>query len=91
MNEERREMDRYPTFTDVELISTDSSGNQTTYSIMLRDASERGIGGVYIGPKSLSIDDSYQLKNAGDELRDVRLAWLKKVAKYVYLVGIEVL
>jgi hypothetical protein len=91
MNEERRDSQRYPSFSDVELIATDSSGSKTSLPVMLRDESDHGFGGVYIGPQMINIEDEYRLRQPdSDDLKTVKLAWVKKVAKYVYLLGIEV-
>jgi hypothetical protein len=91
MTDERREGERYPFFRRVGLIARDSGGNETEYAIMLRDASDRGLGGVYIGQDPIDNGRDFFLKEADDGVKKIRIVWTRRVAEYVSMLGFEII
>jgi hypothetical protein len=89
MTDERRDDDRSPDFRRVELIAV-NSGNEKSYPVTLRDTSERGLGGMYVGQDTLSPAGTFVLRDAGAGDRRVRVVWSKRVADYVQMLGLEV-
>lgn len=85
MTIDKRVHERYPAFDVVEIRVTDAGGERT-FSIMLRDRSEYGLGGVYVGQEELEMDLGYELKD-GEEFKPMRLVWKKRVADFVSVVG----
>ena len=85
---ERREQDRYPSFIQLDILVRDSEGKERTIPIMVRDESPNGIGGVYVGQDPPDIGDEFFLCADGG-LRRIRLAWWKKIADYVLLLGFD--
>ena len=90
MSDERRDDDRSPDFRNVELVTTNSGGNEKTYPVTLRDTSDRGLGGMYVGQDTLSPSGSFVLRDTNGEDRRVRIVWTKRVAEYVQMLGLEV-
>jgi hypothetical protein len=90
MSDERRDDDRSPDFRNVELVTTNSGGNEKTYPVTLRDTSDRGLGGMYVGQETLSPSGSFVLRDTNGEDRRVRIVWTKRVAEYVQMLGLEV-
>lgn len=91
MNEERRSRERYPSFRMVELTVKGEGGDGKSFPIMIRDAADDGLGGVYIGQDPLDAHDEFRLKEADGTELDVRIAWTKKVAESVVMLGLEVI
>jgi hypothetical protein len=91
MSDERRDDERSPDFRNVELVTVNDHGNQKSYPVTLRDTSDRGLGGMYVGQETLSAAGTFVLRDAEkeDDCR-VRIVWSKKVADYVQMLGIEV-
>ena len=91
MSDERRDDNRDPDFRNVELVSTNSGGNEKTFPVTLRDASDTGLGGMYVGDDVLNPTATFVLRDAEeDEDRRVRIVWTKRVADYVQMLGLEV-
>jgi hypothetical protein len=90
MSDERRDDDRSPDFRNVELVTTNSGGNEKAYPVTLRDTSDRGLGGMYVGQDTLSPSGSFVLRDTNGEDRRVRIVWTKRVAEYVQMLGLEV-
>jgi hypothetical protein len=91
MSDERRDDDRAPDFRSVELVTTNSGGNEKTFPVTLRDTSETGLGGMYVGDDVLNPTATFVLRDAEeDEDRRVRIVWTKRVADYVQMLGLEV-
>ncbi len=90
MTDERRDDDRSPDFRNVELVAVNSGGNEKTYPVTLRDTSDRGLGGMYVGQDTLSPAGTFVLRGAGEDDRRVRIVWSKRVADYVQMLGLEV-
>jgi hypothetical protein len=90
MSDERRDGDRSPDFRNVELVTTNGGGNERKYPVTLRDTSESGLGGMYVGQDTLSATASFVLRDADGEDRRVRIVWTKRVAEYVQMLGLEV-
>lgn len=91
MSDERRDDERNPDFRNVELVTTNSGGNEKSYPVTLRDTSGRGLGGMYVGQDTLSPAGTFVLRDAdvGADRR-VRIVWTKRVADYVQMLGLEV-
>ena len=90
MSDERRDDERSPDFRNVELVTINSGGNERAYPVTLRDTSEGGLGGMYVGQETLSPTASFILRDDDGEDRRVRIVWTKRVADYVQMLGIEV-
>ena len=91
MSDERRDDDRCPDFRNVELVTTNGEGNEKAYSVTLRDTSDTGLGGMYVGQETLSPSATFVLRDSDeDEDRRVRIVWTKRVAEYVQMLGLEV-
>ncbi|MEJ2580638.1 MAG: hypothetical protein P8127_03205 [Acidobacteriota bacterium] len=91
MSDEQRDDERSPDFRNVELVAINSGGNERSFPLTLRDSSEGGLGGMYVGKETLSPTGTFVLRDAEkeDDCR-VRIVWTKKVADYVQMLGIEV-
>ena len=89
MNDERRDEERSHTFRTVEMVTSDPDGTETAYPLILRDAGDIGLGGIYVGQDMFAPEGDAMLRDeeAGD--RRVRIVWTKKVADYVHMVGLE--
>lgn len=90
MSDERRDDGRSPDFRNVELVTTNSGGNEKTYPVTLRDTSDKGLGGMYVGQETLSPTATFVLRDAESGDRRVRIVWTKRVADYVQMLGLEV-
>lgn len=90
MTDERRDGERSPDFRRVELVAVNSGGNEKSYPVTLRDTSEGGLGGMYVGQDTLSPGGTFVLRDAGASDRRVRVVWSKRVADYVQMLGLEV-
>jgi hypothetical protein len=90
MSDERRDDDRAPDFRNVELVAVDNGGSEKAYPVTLRDTSDRGLGGMYVGQDTLSPAGTFVLRDAGEGDRRVRIVWSKRVADYVQMLGLEV-
>lgn len=90
MTDERRDDERSPDFRNVELVTINGGGNEKTYPVTLRDTSDRGLGGMYVGQETLSPSASFVLRDADGKDRRVRIVWTKRVAEYVQMLGLEV-
>jgi hypothetical protein len=88
MGIERRSHDRFPSFKNVDLVATDASGDQRAVTILVRDASHPGLGGVYIGQEPPAEEERFSLLQ-DDQSLDLRLAWTRKIAEYVFIVGFQ--
>jgi hypothetical protein len=89
MSDERRDDERSPDFRNVELVTTNGEGNERTYPMTLRDTSERGLGGMYVGQETLNPTASFVLRDAEGKNRRVRIVWARRVADYVQMLGLE--
>jgi hypothetical protein len=89
MSNERRD-DRAPDFRNVELVTINSGGNEKSYPVTLRDSSDRGLGGMYVGQDTLNPAASFVLRDANGEGQRVRIVWTKRVADYVQMLGLEI-
>ena len=89
MSDERRTNRRDPNFVNVELVTTDASGKEKSYPIILRDRSGTGLGAMYIGKEVLSPKTDFTLRGGGDDDRRVRIVWTKQVADFVLMMGME--
>jgi hypothetical protein len=91
MSDERRDDDRSPDFRNVELVTTNSGGNEKTFPVTLRDTSGSGLGGMYVGQETLSPSATFVLRDEAEEGdQRVRIVWTKRVADYVQMLGLEV-
>jgi hypothetical protein len=90
MNDERRDDKRSPDFRNVELVTTNGEGNERTYPVTLRDTSDRGLGGMYVGQETMNPTASFILRDAEGADQRVRIVWAKRVADYVQMLGLEV-
>jgi hypothetical protein len=90
VSDERRDDGRSPDFRNVELVTTNSGGNEKTYPVTLRDTSDKGLGGMYVGQETLSPTATFVLRDAESGDRRVRIVWTKRVADYVQMLGLEV-
>ena len=91
MSDERRDDDRSPDFRNVELVTINSGGNEKAYPVTLRDASEGGLGGMYVGEDVLSPSATFVLRESEEgEDRRVRVVWTRRVADYVQMLGLEI-
>ena len=91
MSDERRDDNRSPDFRSVELVAINSGGNEKAYPVTLRNTSESGLGGMYVGEDGLSPTATFVLRETEqDEDRRVRIVWTKRVADYVQMLGVEV-
>lgn len=91
MSDERRDDNRSPDFRSVELVAINSGGNERAYPVTLRDTSESGLGGMYVGEDVLSPTATFVLRESEqDEDCRVRIVWTKRVADYVQMLGLEV-
>ena len=89
MSDERRDDGRSPDFRNVELVTTNGEGNERTYPMTLRDTSERGLGGMYVGQETLNPTASFVLRDAEGKNRRVRIVWARRGADYVQMLGLE--
>ena len=90
MSDERRGDERSPDFRNVELVTTNGEGNERSYPVTLRDTSDRGLGGMYVGQEIMNPTASFILRDAEGVDQRVRIVWAKRVADYVQMLGIEV-
>ena len=90
MSDERRGDERSPDFRNVELVTTNGEGNERSYPVTLRDTSDRGLGGMYVGQEIMNPTASSILRDAEGVDQRVRIVWAKRVADYVQMLGIEV-
>ena len=90
MSDQRRDNERSPDFRSVQLVAVNSGGNERSYPVTLRDSSEGGLGGMYVGQETLSPTGAFVLRDAEDEDRRVRIVWTKRVADYVQMLGLEI-
>ena len=90
MSDERRDDDRAPDFRNVELVTINSGGNERKYPVTLRDTSDKGLGGMYVGQETLSPTASFVLRDEEGDDQRVRIVWTKRVADYVQMLGLEV-
>jgi len=91
MSDERRDDNRSPDFRSVELVAINSGGNEKAYPVTLRNTSESGLGGMYVGEDVLSPAATFVLRETEqEEDRRVRIVWTKRVADYVQMLGLEV-
>jgi hypothetical protein len=90
MSDERRDDERSPDFRNVELVTTNGAGTERTYFVTLRDTSDKGLGGMYVGQDTLNPTASFVLRDADGEDQRVRIVWAKRVAEYVQMLGLEV-
>ena len=91
MSDERRDDDRSPDFRNVELVTTNSGGNEKSFPVTLRDTSGSGLGGMYVGQETLSPSATFVLRDDSEEGdQRVRIVWTKRVADYVQMLGLEV-
>ena len=91
MSDERRDDDRSPDFRSVELVTTNGLGNEKAYPVTLRDTSESGLGGMYVGEDVLNPTATFVLRESeAEEDCRVRIVWTKRVADYVQMLGLEV-
>jgi hypothetical protein len=91
MSDERRDNERSPEFRNVELVAVNDNGNEKSFPVTLRDTSDRGLGGMYVGDDTLKPAATFVLRDADKEADcRVRIVWTKKVAEYVQMLGIEV-
>ena len=91
MSDERRDDDRSPDFRNVELVTTNSGGNEKTFPVTLRDTSGSGLGGMYVGQETLSPSATFVLRDEAEEGdQRVRIVGTKRVADYVQMLGLEV-
>jgi len=59
--------------------------------VTLRDSSDTGLGGMYVGEDALSPTANFVLRESEEgEDRRVRIVWTKRVADYVQMLGLEV-
>jgi hypothetical protein len=89
MSNERRD-DRAPDFRNVELVTINGGGNEKSYPVTLRDSSNRGLGGMYVGQDTLNPAASFVLRDADGKGQRVRIVWTKRVADYVQMLGLEI-
>lgn len=89
MSDERRDDDRSPDFRNVELVTTNGEGNEKAYPVTLRDTSDTGLGGMYVGQETLSPAATFVLRDPATGDRRVRIVWTKRVAEYVHMLGLE--
>jgi hypothetical protein len=89
MMDERRDSERCPSFSVVDLIAKNTKGVERCVPIMLRDTSSNGLGGVYIDQEPLDADEELFVRETEAVLTKVRAVWKKRVADYVYLLGLE--
>jgi len=90
MNQGQRDQARDPSFNNVELVTTDVSGREKTYSLTLRDTSGRGLGAMYIGKEALNPKSDYRLRDSGGGEQKVHIVWTKQVADFVLMLGMEI-
>lgn len=91
MSDNRRDGERAPDFRHVELVTVNENGSEKRYPVTLRDTSERGLGGMYVGQEMLRPAGTFVLRDAETAAdQRVRIVWTKKVADYVQMLGIEV-
>ncbi len=89
MADERRDEERVPTFRQVELVTKGALG-EASFPIILRDSGGAGIGGVYVGQGDFLPQGDAVLRDVEGDDRVVQVIWTKKVADYVFIVGLEV-
>jgi len=89
MSDERRDDDRSPDFRNVELVTTNGEGNENAYPVTLRNTSDTGLGGMYVGQDTLSPAATFLLRDPAAGNRRVRIVWTKRVAEYVQMLGLE--
>ncbi len=89
MNDERRDEERSHRFRSVELVTSGPDGTEPTYPLILRDAGDVGLGGVYVGQDEFAPEGDAILRDVETGDRRVRIVWTKKVADYVHMVGLE--
>lgn len=90
MSDQRRDGDRSPDFRNVELVTTNGEGNEKAYPVTLRNSSDTGLGGMYVGQDTLSPAATFVLRDHATSDRRVRIVWTKRVADYVQMLGLEV-
>ena len=74
----------------MELVAINSGGHEKKFPVTLRDTSESGLGGMYVGRDTLNPAGSFVLRDENGEERRVRIVWTKRVAEYVQMLGLEV-
>ncbi len=89
MNDERRDEARSHTFSSVELVTVGPGGIEASFPLILRDSGGTGLGGVYVGQEVFAPEGDAVLRDPEADDRQVRIAWTKKVADYLHMVGLE--
>ena len=88
MDNEQRNRDRTPNFEIVDLV-VERGGTEEVHSIMLRDESPRGLGGVFIGHEPPNPENACFLQGPDGSRTPTRIVWVRKVADHVTLIGME--
>ena len=89
MNDERRSNQRSPDIRYVKLVAVSGDGSEKVYPLILRDVSNDGVGGMFIGSELLDIDKDYVLRVSDGKERAVRIVWTKQVAELVHILGMK--
>jgi hypothetical protein len=89
MDDDRRNEERYPSFKLVDLVTLDPSGAEHSFPVMLRDRSRPGFGCVYVGQVPPPLERDYDINATEEESIPVRVQWIRKVADYVSILGLE--
>lgn len=87
MLDERRRDERAESFEIIRVTAKNQQGDELVFPIMLRDKSQSGFGGVYVGANPLDKNIDYLLEGAEGQGQLMRLAWITPVASHVFILG----
>jgi len=90
MGSERRCYDRQPSFQTVQVFTMDESGKEKAFSVMLRDRSRFGFGGVFVGQEDFEEGQEFFVREAGRPVKTAQLVWKYQAASFVTLLGFQV-
>ena len=87
MVDERRQDERAASFEIIRVTAKDQNGRELVFPIMVRDRSQSGVGGVYVGPHPLNPSIDYRMEDSEGRVQTLRIAWITPVANHVFTLG----
>ena len=91
MTDERRRDERAASYEIVRVTAKNKQGDELVFPIMVRDRSQKGFGGVYVGANPLDHSLDYSLEDSGGQVQTMRIAWITPVASHVFALGFRMI
>lgn len=91
MTDERRRDERAESYDVIRVTAKNHQGQELVFPIMVRDRSQGGIGGVYVGPNPLNPTTDYLVEDSDGRTRTMRIAWITPVASHVFALGLRMI